>query len=54
MSKPTYDQLVSQLTRLHDAALAVVESWEQGDLAGAVNNLDGEAEVSLNLLKEVK
>jgi hypothetical protein len=33
--------LHDELIALREAAQLVVDSWESGDLAGAVNNLDG-------------
>lgn len=37
----TTQELVAVLLGIADAAQAVVDRWERGDLAGAVNNLEG-------------
>lgn len=36
-----------ELTSLEHAAQAVIDAWENGDLAGAVNQLEEALEVSL-------
>lgn len=46
------EKLARQLRYMIDSADAVVAAWESGDLAGAVNVLDGSAEEARGILAE--
>lgn len=45
-------QYVDALRNLRDSAQAVVNNWESGDLAGAVNALEGDIEEASELIAE--
>lgn len=47
------DRMIEALTSLIDAADAVVGSWESGDLAGAVNNLEACADDARELMAAI-
>jgi hypothetical protein len=51
---PAVQDLIDALERQSDAARVVVDSWEQGDLAGAVHGLEMSLDESLAALAKAK
>lgn len=47
-------ELRAELRSMIDASALVVNRWESGDLAGAVNNLEGSADSARELLKRIQ
>lgn len=48
-----FKRIVQTLRDLTDSAEGVVSNWERGDLAGAVNSLDGDADKAKELLADI-